>query len=430
MARLKITKRAIDALPTPALADAYHWDTSQDGPPGFGVRVTPKGVKSFVYQFRLKGRPARRITIGRYGPITPDQARTIAQEHAYSVARGTDPVEAQRKRARDACELGFEGYLTRFVDAYLKSEWPDSWQDAEKRLRNHLLPKLKGKVMPEITSVDIGDVLDPLRSRKALARNVYVLTKLLFDWAAAPERRDIDASPMIGMQAPPAPKHRKRVLSPDEIVAIWRATYQLSDPFGPFVRLLFATLQRRTEVSSLPWKELSHNQQLWHIDGRRAKNDHDHLVPLNHLAVAELEARGWRRRGLVLTTTGETGISGYSKMKKKLDMAAVVELQKIANERSDALDEERHPVTLERWTLHDIRRSGTTALQALGFPVEVTEAVINHRSGEVSGIRAVYNLWAYEPEKRAALTAWGNYLDRLVKGAGAPNVIPLVKSAA
>lgn len=430
MARLKITKREIDRLPTPAGADEYHWDTSQDGPPGFGVRVTPKGVKSFVYQFRLKGRPARRITIGRYGPLTPDKARSIAQEHAYSVARGVDPVEAQRKKARDARELGFDGYLTRFVEAYLKSEWPDSWQDAEKRLRNHVLPKLKGKAMPEITSTDIGDVLDPLRPRKALARNVYVLVKLMFDWAAAPERRDIDKSPMIGMQAPPAPKHRKRVLTPDEIVAIWRATYRLSDPFGPFVRLLFATLQRRTEVSSLPWKELSHSQQLWHMDGARAKNDHDHLVPLNRLAVTELGARGWKRRGLVLTTTGETGISGYSKMKKKLDKEAVIELQKIADERADALDEERHPVTLDRWTLHDIRRSGTTALQALGFPVEVTEAVINHKSGEVSGIKAVYNLWAYEPEKRAALTAWGAYLDRLIEGSETSNVIALADRAA
>lgn len=425
MPRVKITKRALDALPTPATADAYHWDTSQEGPQGFGVRVTPKGVKSFVYQFRLKGRAARRITLGRYGALTPDKARKIALDHSYSVARGEDPVAAQQKRSRDAATLGFKPYVDRFVDGYLEAEWPDSWQDAKARLTNHVVPLLGAKALPEITSTDIGDVIDPLRSQRALARNVYVLLKLLFDWAAAPERRDIDRSPMAGMKAPPAPRSRKRVLSPDEIIAAWRASYSLPSPQGEFIRLLFATLQRRNEVAGLAWPELGHNEQLWRLPGERAKNNEDHLVPLNALAIAELDGFGWKRRGLVITTTGATGISGFSKLKKRLDDAMLPILQEIADKRADALGEDRHPVTMERWTLHDIRRSGTTALQALGVVVEVTERVINHRSGEVSGIKKVYNLWAYEPEKRDALNRWGSYLERLIAADASDNVVAL-----
>lgn len=428
MPTLKITKRAVDALKAAPAGDVLYWDASPEGPQGFGIRVTPKGAKSFIFQYRLKGFPARRVTIGRYGKVTVEQARKVAQDHSYSVAKNTDPLEAQRKKARDARTLGFEDYLDRFVKAYLKVEWEDSWEEAEKRLRNHALPKLKGKAMPEITSTDIGDVIDAVRGQKALARNLYVLLKLLFDFAAAPERKDIDRSPMTGMKAPPNPKARKRVLSPDEIVAIWKASYELNNPFGPFVRMLFATLQRRTEVADLPWKELAEEGRRWLIDGDRVKNDDDHLVPLNDLAMAEMAGRGWKRRGLVFSTTGETGVSGFSRMKKKLDTETVKILQKLADDRAKALGEKSHPVSVERWTLHDIRRSGTTALQALGFPVEVTEAVINHRSGEVSGIRKVYNLWAYEPEKRAALDAWGAYLDRLIKGAdAAPNVVALAE---
>lgn len=175
---------------------------------------------------------------------------------------------------------------------------------------------------------------------------------------------------------------------------------------------------------------MGHNEQLWRLPGERAKNNEDHLVPLNRLAVAELSELGWKRRGLVITTTGTTGISGFSKLKMRLDTAMLPIMQEIADKRADALGEDRHPVTMERWTIHDIRRSGTTALQALGVAVEVTERVINHKSGEVSGIKKVYNLWAYESEKRDALNRWGAYLEQLIATDTADNVAALVAKRA
>jgi integrase len=77
------------------------------------------------------------------------------------------------------------------------------------------------------------------------------------------------------------------------------------------MRLLIASLQRRTEVAELPWEELDQERALWSMDAERAKNDEDHIVPLNRLALAELDALGWKRRGLVFTTTGTTAISGF-----------------------------------------------------------------------------------------------------------------------
>jgi integrase len=432
MPSLKITKKAVDAVAVPVGADAFYWDTSPEGPQGFGLRVTPRGVKSFVFQYRMKGRPARRVTIGRYGNVTPDEARKIARGHAYTVASGTDPVDAERKKARDRETLEFSAYVERFSSDYLQSEWPDSWRDAKRRLEMHVVPRLKGKALTEIKARDIGAVLDALKDQPALARNTDAVLRLLFGWAAAPERKDIEQSPMLGMRRPKKPKDRKRVLSPDELVALWRATFLLdAERDGRFVRLLLLTLQRRNEVARLPWAELKREESRWYMEGDRAKNEEDHLVHLNALAVSELDALGWKRRGLVFPSSkGTTPMTGFSKMKRRLDSLMLPILQDLADKRAQALGEDPEPVNLERWTLHDLRRSGTTALQALGFPVEVTEKVINHKSGEVSGIKKVYNLWAYEPEKRAALDAWGGYLQKLFAGADASNVIALAERRA
>ncbi|WP_162179751.1 site-specific integrase [Sphingobium chlorophenolicum] len=233
---------------------------------------------------------------------------------------------------------------------------------------------------------------------------------------------------MSKIDPPSGAKARKRVLTPDELVAIWNASFTLDDPRGALVRLLMITLQRRSEVAGMPWAELSKDRAVWRIDGERAKNEHDHLVPLSQLAMAELEAVGWKRRGLVLpSSTGKTPVSNFSDMKTALDKAVLAILQKKADEEAVAREEDPHVVTLTPWRLHDLRRTGTTNLQALGFPIEVTERVINHhQGGEASGIRGIYNLYEYYDEKVAALGAWAKHLQSLITGVPvASNVVHL-----
>lgn len=429
MPSIKISKRTVDAAVVPTGNDALYWDTELKG---FGLRVTPKGVRSYVVQYRMKGMPARRSTIGIHGsPWTADKARERASAILIAVKSGIDPVEEQRKKVRESRTLSFEGYLDRFVEGCLKEEWKDSWQDVERLLRSHVLPKLKGRALPHMTRGDIGEVIDPLRSRKALARKTWAVLSRFFTWAI--EQGDITKfqNPMDGMKPPPKPADRKRTLAPDELKALWRATYKLNDPFGPFVRMLLASLQRRNEVSGLPWKELSRDKAIWIIDGERAKNEEDHLVPLNSLALRELEAMGWKHRGLVFTTTGKTPISGFSKMKKQLDRHMLAIMQEIEGERAKAVGEDPELVTMERWTLHDLRRTGATGLQALGTPIEVVEALLNHKEGETQkGIRKIYNLHKYEAEKAVALNKWAMHLESLVAAAPASNVIALAERRA
>ena len=157
-----------------------------------------------------------------------------------------------------------------------------------------------------------------------------------------------------------------------------------------------ATGQRRDEVLSMDYAELDMASALWTIPAARSKNGLMHLVPLNSLALTELQALGANKhkRGLIFTTTGTTPISGISKMKSRLDgaMAEILEDVDPGNPRT-------------AYRLHDIRRTVATGLQRLGVRFEVTEAVLNHVSGAKSGIAGVYQRHNWADEKRAALDA-------------------------
>lgn len=428
MATGKITKRAVDAIRAGA-SDTFLWD---DELRGFGMKVTPAGKRSYVYQYRIGGRGAKtkRWTIGSHGsPWTAATARTEAERLALLVGQGIDPVDAEHLRRKQAETLGFTGYVETFTDNYLKTEWGDSWPLAKRRLEMYAVPALKDRPLPEIRAYEITAILDKVRDQPALARNLYAVMRKLFNWAV--KRDDLDASPMAKLDAPSGAKPRKRVLNEDELLALWRATFKLNDPFGPFVRLLICTLQRRSEVADLVWPELHHNRQLWHLPGERAKNETDHLVPLNALAIAELDALKWKRRGLLFTTTGNTAVSGFSRMKRNLDIKMLAELQLIFNERAEQAGEEPESAEIPAWRLHDIRRTGTTRMQGLGVQIEVTEKVINHLSGEASGIRGVYNLWEYLDEKRSALDAWSSWLENLISGQlASDNIVPIASRRA
>jgi hypothetical protein len=213
MASLKITKRNVDAAPVPAAGDAYFWDTDLKG---FGLRVTPKGVRSYVVQYRLKGRPARRVTLGQHGsPWTPEKARNDATAMLMEAKQGRYPIVAAKKRQRESADLQFAAYVETFIENYLKREWPDTWADAKRRLLVHVAPHLKGRSLPEIEKHEISAAIDAIRDRVALARNTHAVARKLFAWAV--DRGDLKFSPVPS--APPAVKARKRVLTPDEI---WR----------------------------------------------------------------------------------------------------------------------------------------------------------------------------------------------------------------
>jgi integrase len=398
MANQAISIRAIEAIrPLPG-RDVYTWDT---GLRGFGLRVTPKGVKSYVLQYRVNGGPARRKTIGIHGsPWTTLTARKEAERLLMLVRQGVDPVEAQREAKRRDKALNFSNYCDQFVELYLQPNWPDTWPEAMRTLENVAKPRWGKKPLYALKRSDMVKLMDDYGDRPGRRKYVHSLLRKLFNWAV--DRQDIEISPLAGMKAPKPIASRRRVLGQEELICLWQATEQAGWPWGPYVRLLILTMQRRQEVAEMDWSEIDLEAKAWTLPAERAKNDEAHVVPLTGLAIAELNALGPKARGLVFSTTGKTPVSGFSKAKRSLDEAMLEAMKARCKKRAGDPDS----IKIPDWRLHDVRRTGATNLQALGIPIEVTEAVLNHISGTRAGVAGIYNRYKYEPEKRAALEAW------------------------
>lgn len=430
MAVGRITKRAVEAIPLPVgTARGYLWD---DTLKGFGVMVTGKGARSYLVQYQMGGRghPTRRYTIGRHGsPWTAERARERAVDLLEMVRKGVDPVEQERRQhdaaaegKKDAARLAFDAYADLFGRKYVDAKGLRSGEDIKSVFRRDLTPAFKGRSLSAIRRSEITDCLDTVAERSVSAAvKAHKWLRKLFLWAV--DRGDIGASPMDGMAPPGKDGERTRVLKGDELRAVWAASEAMGEPYASFVKLLMLTGQRLREVAGMNWAEIDLAKAQWIIPPARTKNKREHLVPLAPLVVSILTARFPKkesRSGPVFTTDGAKPINGFSKPKAKLDGEVV--------KASAKLDAEKLPI-MQPWVFHDLRRSFSTGCQSLGFPIEHTEASINHISGKRGGLVRVYQLWEYQPEKVAVMSAWARHVEAVVTGADS-NVVQMARARA
>ncbi len=407
--------------------------------PGLYYVIQPSGSTSWALRFRHLGKPCK-LTIGG-GAIPLPAARDLAREALVKIARGENPAaekietkRAARADARRESDL-VEKVVETFIERVVEKKYRDSSAREEKRILNReISPRWKGRALGEIGRADVHDLLDAIVDRDApiLANRTLATFKRLCNWAV--ERGIIKASPCDGLKPPAAEQSRDRVLTDAEVGAFWQACDAIGWPFGPLAKTLLLTAQRRDEVGAMAWAEVDLPGKKWTIPKERAKNGVAHEVPLSDAAVAILKAlpriddgkkpdqetkAKIKQSDLVFTTTGKTPVSGFSKAKEQID-AAMVEILK-----AEAGDDFKEPA---RWTFHDLRRTAASGMAGLGIAPHVVEAVLNHKSGTIKGVAAVYNRYSYADEKKAALDAWARKLDAIVSGKPAANVVELASA--
>jgi integrase len=381
--------------------------------PGLGIRVTDKGQRTFILLTRYPGsaNPTRRA-LGEYNVISLEQARQKARHWQALIRRGIDPREEEERAKRaehERRENSFARIAEDFIQLHLIGPDPNkpnqrTGPDTAHEIRLEFVSRFGDRSIDSITPRDIVTVIDAAKARGApyRAHNLLAHVRRMFNWAIARRIYGIDHSPcdrMVPSQVIGPKLLRNRVLSDDELRALWNAAQAMGYPNGPWLQLLILTGQRRGEIVEGRWSEIDIDKRIWRIPAERMKAKAAHVLPLTSDAVRILEKLLPFDRGdfLFSTTFGKKPVSGFSKAKVRLEALMTAELKR--------------PV--EPFVIHDIRRTMRTGLSALPIPDLVRELVIAHSK---PGLHKVYDQHAYFDEKRHALELWQARVREIVSG--------------
>jgi integrase len=368
----KITKTAVDRLQPGTML----WDSTLVG---FGARRQLRHVH-YLLRYRMNGKQ-RFHSIGRNGTWTPDTARTEARRLLGLVAQRVDPAS---ERVRSGETFGAE--VERYIERKRSVLRPRSIIEIERYLRVqckslHSLP---------LTGIDRRTIALTLaeieQGSGPVARN-RARTSLSAFFAYAIREGLIDtANPVSGTGKASEGNGRDRVLSEVELTAILRALGD--DPFSDIVRCLLLTGQRRSEMGWLQWNEIDFSRNMIVLPAARVKNNRQHEIPMSRQVRAILE-RQPRHNEYVWGCKWTSWSGPKAALDKRLNGVAA-------------------------WSLHDCRRSAATHMaDHLDVQPYVIEAILNHYSGHRAGVAGIYQRAKYQDQMRAALQAYGDYIDRL-----------------
>jgi integrase len=372
----------LDKLKAPAQREDYRDRSTK----GLQLRVGTTGVRSFSYVYRI-GRKMGRVSLGKYPDFSLKAARDKTNEYRRLVALGVDPrSEKNEKIKKEQMTVGL--MVEEFIEKYAKPK-NSSWKQAESNLRLYLISALGKKPIHEVTRPDIHQILDDLvgRGKHTAANRALAHTRKFFGWLV--ERGYLDYSPVAYIKPRHQEQEREKVLTDDEIRAIWIASEAMSGPYSAWIKLLLLCGQRRLETASLRRSQIIDN--CWHLSGADTKNKQLHITPLSKQAMALVE-RLLKQDGEFLIKTGRTGdkpVNGFSKAKAQLDRLSGV----------------------QDWKFHDIRRTVATNLSKLGVDRFLLQRIVNHTD---SGVTAIYDRYSYLEEKREALQRWADRLDDII----------------
>jgi integrase len=439
--------------------------------------VQPSGHKSWLMRFRKPNGKIAKLVLGPVDlsgaetsgepeigmPLTLKAARHLAAKVQRNRALGADVVadhKAQKRRRRseavERSERTFSVMARKFADEHTvakKGRKPRDWKEVARILgwsypkddgeptlvKGGLAERWQDKPAKDVDGHDVYGVIDEARRQgipgmrrgtkgnsDARARKMSLALSGMFKFLV--RHRHVATDPTVGVWRPSAPERRSRVLNfrvdvrrADELRFFWRACDAIPAPFGDLFKVLLLTGCRREEIAQMRDDELTDDASALRLAGDRTKNGLEHEVPLAPLAraiigrVPRAVAPSGKNTSLVFSTTGYSAVSGFTKMKQKLDAAMLEEAKK----------EHGDNAAVAPWRLHDLRRTCATGMARIGIAPHIIEAALNHVSGAKAGVAGTYNREDYLPERKVAMERWAAYVESVVLSSAASNVVPM-----
>lgn len=373
----------LDIVPTASRTEFF------DGS-GLGIRVTPKGTKSWVFVYHFGGK-SRRMTLGRFPTMTAAKARLAHAQAMIALEEGRDPgarVAELRARplVRDLVEI--------YVDRYARPR-KRSWREDQRLLGKYVVPRIGTMKIDTVRRRDVVALLDAVVDAGApvSANRVLAVTRKMFNFAIS--RDLLEASPCAQVKPPTKERSRDRTLKPDEIFTLWNRLDDCSMSRGTHIaiKLLILTAQRSGEVVRAPWSEFDLDAGWWTVEADRSKNGKAHRVPLSQ------PVRQLLRQAKLIASHSQWVFPSPNANAPMTTAALGRALRRSAN-----------ALGIEHFVPHDLRRTAASGMASIGVDRLVISKILNHTDRSVT---AVYDQHSYDREKREALDAWARTVETL-----------------
>ncbi len=384
---------------------------------GLYVVVTPRGTISFRMDYRLNGR-RETLTIGRYGTkdgISLLMARERCMEARKAIAQGISPAqEKQREKSRQAEAQTFGEYTKRWLAEHRMA---DSTKAMRKTIIDRdILPVFQNRRMAEIGPEDLRALCAKIKGRGAPATAVIAreIVKLVFAYAAMHGEKAPNPADEVGPSSIATFVPKDRALSPSEIRLMHRLleTTATLPTIRLALRLVLLTLVRKSELIEATWDEIDFENAVWSIPKSRMKTGKPHNVYLSQQALDIF----------IALHTCAAGSKFVLPSRYDADRCmSKATLNRVTQVIAEKAKESNLP--LAPFTVHDLRRTGSTILNELGFNGDWIEKCLAHEDGRSS--RGVYNKAEYAEQRRHMLQEWADMIDAWVAGEShTPTLLP------
>ena len=381
----------------PASKSVEYYDTNITPATGqLGLRISPKDKRTWFICYRLVGgRHKQKFTLGTYPRLKYKAVKDQALSLLQNVSDGGDPKTKKRSQIEDPT-------VTDLWDAYQdalalnpRKKKPATLKEEYRKWTVDIEPHIGKMKVSDVTPALLAEVIDKLAVKSPISANrLRSLLKIMFKPAI--RKGWIVSHPLDYIDKPAQETPRQRVLTDEELSAVWNALDILPSNPRDMMKIQLLTGQRSGEIQRMRWEDIS-TDAVWHL--RDTKTGNDHLVPLSDQVIQILKGRTQVESGYVFA-------SNYGK---------------VGHARNNVKD--RRAVQAKSgtsgWTAHDLRRTARTLMSRIGVKKQIAERVINHSQG---GIIGVYDLHDYLDEKRIALDKLGCEIDRII---GIESEIPL-----